>query len=145
MSVDVFTVRRPDNQLDLEEVWARVRRSIGYALVGKLDIDARLEERRRSPLVPSRTGPRLTPIVAVDNEAGDDCTVIETAATDRLGFLHDMADVLARHDVSIHLAQIATIRGRAADVFHVRDAAGGKITDPVRIEAIRNDLLDAAE
>jgi len=144
-AVDVFTVSRPPDNLFADEVWARLSRSIAYALVGKLDIGYRLRERRCSPLHKTRSGPELPPIVSVDNLGSDFYTIVEVAATDRTGFLFDMARTLAENGVSIHVAMISTIEGRAADIFHVRDEAGQKITDPDRIEAVRAALYGAAE
>lgn len=143
-AVDVFTVSEPPENLFPDEVWARISRSISYALMGKLDLAARLEERRRSPLTKSRKGPVLAPIVTIDNTASDFYTLVEVAATDRTGFLFDMARVLARYSVSIHLAKITTIKGRAADVFHVRDEDGQKIYDESTQELIRRALVEAA-
>jgi len=143
-AVDVFTVGSPPENLFIDEVWARLSRSIAYALVGKLDLDYRLVERRRSPLCKGRVGPVLQPIVTIDNLGSDFYTIVEVAATDRTGFLYDMARTLAGNGVSIHVAMISTIEGRAADIFHVRDEAGQKITDPDRLDALRAALLEAA-
>jgi [protein-PII] uridylyltransferase len=144
-AVDVFTVGEPPDNLFADEVWARVGRSIAYALVGKLDLAARLEERRNSPLHKGRAAPRLRPIVTVDNQGSDFYTIIEVAAPDRIGFLYDMARTLVGHGLTIHLAKITTIKGRAADIFHVRADTGGKLTDPERIKTVRHALLLAAE
>lgn len=144
-AVDVFTVTEPPENVYADEVWARISRSIGYALVDKLDIASRLEDRRNSPLTRDRTGPKLQPIVSIDNDASDHCTVIEVAATDRTGFLFDTATALAGQRVSIHLAKITTIKGRAADIFHVREEDGRKILDEDRMAAIRRALMKAAE
>jgi len=143
-AVDVFTVAEPPENLFIEEVWARVGRSIGYAMTGKLDLAARLEERGRSPLSRGRGLPQLKPLATIDNAASDFYTVVEVAATDRTGFLFDMARTLAAHSLSIHLAMITTIKGRAADVFHVRTQDGRRLLDKERIDALRRDLLDAA-
>lgn len=75
----------------------------------------------------------------------DHYTVVEVAATDRIGLLFDMASVLASHGVSIHLAKITTIKGRVADIFHVLDENGQKLVDETRINAIRNALLETAQ
>jgi [protein-PII] uridylyltransferase len=142
--VDVFTVTEPTENLFAEEVWTRIRRSISYALVGRLDLASRLEERRNSPLTRHRSGPKLKPIITVDNTTSDFHTVVEVAATDRTGFLFDMARTLADHHLSIHLAKITTIKGRAADVFHIRTQDGMRLTDENRILALKKDLLEAA-
>lgn len=143
-AVDVFTVSHPSGSLDIDEVWARISRSISYALVGKLDIAGRLEERRNSPLHKVRSGPRLKPIVTIDNQASDFYSVVEVAATDRMGILHDIARTLADHGISIHLAKITTIKGRTADIFHVRDETGQKLTDPDRMGDLRAALMGVA-
>jgi [protein-PII] uridylyltransferase len=82
--------------------------------------------------------------VTIDNQASDFYTVIEVAATDRTGFLFDMARTLAAHGLSIHVAMITTIKGRAADVFHVRTQDGRRLLDEARLDALRRDLLAAA-
>ncbi|WP_207262780.1 [protein-PII] uridylyltransferase [Desulfovibrio sp. Huiquan2017] len=143
-AVDVFTVAEPPENLYPEEVWARVSRSVRYAMVGKLDLAARLRERGESPLNRGRGRPRLKPLATIDNRASDFYTVVEVAATDRTGFLFDMARTLAAHGLSIHLAMITTIKGRAADVFHVRTQDGQRLLDEERMAALRRDLLHAA-
>lgn len=143
-AVDEFTVAEPPDTLFIDEVRERVSRTIASALSGRLDLDARLARRRSSPLHRTGAPPRLEPLVSVHNRDNDAFTIVEVAGPDRIGFLHDMARTLAGHGLSIHLARIATIKGRAADIFHVRDRAGRKLTDPERIHALRRDLLDAA-
>ena len=81
----------------------------------------------------------------MDNEASDFYTVVEIAAPDRLGLLHDLARALAELGVQIHLARIATSVGRIHDVFYVRDAGGQKITDPALAEELKKALLAAAK
>lgn len=142
-AVDVFTVSNPPENLYAEEVWERISHSISEGLAGKINIGDRLEARRKSLLTKNRTGPVLAPIVSIDNRSSDFYTLIEVAATDRTGFLFDMARVIAKHGVSIHLAKITTIKGRAADIFHVRDEHGQKIYDESRLELIRRALVEA--
>ncbi|BCS88847.1 [protein-PII] uridylyltransferase [Pseudodesulfovibrio sediminis] len=143
-AIDVFTVTEPPENLYADEVWARISRSISYAMVDKLDLAARLEERRNSPLTKGRSGPKLNPIVTIDNTISDYHTVIEVAATDRTGFLFDLASTLADHALAIHMAKITTIKGRAADIFHVRELDGQRVQDEERITSLRKALLTAA-
>ncbi len=150
MALDLFVVEEPlgGQHLDeqhLAELWARIRRAVGYALTGKLSLEYRLEQKRSSPLaVPSRA-PKARRKVRVDNEASDFFTVVEIAAPDRLGLLHDLARALADLRVEIHLARIATSVGRIHDVFYVRDAGGQKIVDPVQAEELKKALLHASK
>jgi len=143
-AVDVFTVSEPSENVFVEEVWERVSRFITASLSGRFDLADRIQSRRRSPLSGRRSVPQLAPIVSIDNESSHFYTLIEVAATDRIGFLFDMARVLARYGLSIHLAKITTIKGRAADIFHVRDEHGQKVYDEVRLELVRRALVEAA-
>ncbi|WP_319541573.1 [protein-PII] uridylyltransferase [uncultured Pseudodesulfovibrio sp.] len=142
--VDVFTVNEPKERVYTEELWLRISRTISRAMIGELDLAARLEARRNSPLVIGRNGPKLAPLVSVSNATSDFHTVIEVAATDRIGFLFDMARTLAECDISIRLAKITTIKGRAADVFHVLTNDGQRLLDENRIETVKKALLAAA-
>ncbi len=143
VAMDVFTVAEPEGNLLLDEVWARVRRSIMYALTGKLDIESRLADKRASLLGARRSAPKLPPSVNVDNAASDFHTVIEVAAPDRQGLLHDLALTLNRQGMSVELARITTIGGQAADVFHVLDNEGRKVIDSGQVQAVKKDLLEA--
>ena len=62
--------------------------------------------------------------------------MIEVGAPDRLGLLYDITSALADLRLDVHLAKVATYTGRVIDAFYVRDALGGKITDPEQIVEI---------
>ncbi len=145
IAVDVFVVQEPGEGLYLEDLWQRIRRAISYALTGKLALDYRLEQKRTSPLTLASSAPKGRRKVRVDSEASDFYTLIEVAAPDRLGLLHDLASALSGLGLILHLARIATSAGRIHDTFYVRDEGGLKITDPDRAEEIRKALLAAAK
>lgn len=145
MALDMFVVKEPAEGLDLEDLWARIRRAVGYALMGKLSLEYRLEQKRTSPLSAPSRAPKARRKVRVDFEASDFYTVIEIAAPDRLGLLHDLALALAALRLEIHLARIATSVGRIHDVFYVRGEGGQKLTDPAQAEEIKKALLAAAK
>jgi [protein-PII] uridylyltransferase len=144
LAVDVFVVREPAPGLSLEDLWARVRRAVSYALTDKLSLEYRLEQKRNSPLAPASRAPGGRCAVRVDNAQSDFHTLVEVAAPDRLGLLHDLARALCAHGARVHLARIATSAGRIHDVFYVRDEEGRKIADPQRLEVLRRALLAAA-
>jgi len=145
IAVDVFVVRQPADGLFLDDLWQRIRRAISYALTGKLSLEYHLEQKRSSPLAPRNTAPKSRRKVRVDNDASDFYTLLEVAAPDRLGLLHDIAQTLANLKLQIHIARIATSAGRIHDVFYVRDEGGMKITMPERGEDIRKALLAASK
>jgi [protein-PII] uridylyltransferase len=145
LALDVFVVEEPGEGIYLDDLWQRLRRAVGYALTGKLSLEYRLEQKRSSPLALPSRAPKSRRKVRVDNEGSDFYTLVEVAAPDRLGLLHDLARKLAESQVQIHLARIATSAGRIHDTFYVRDQEGMKITDPQRAEAVKKALLALAK
>jgi [protein-PII] uridylyltransferase len=144
LAVDVFLVREPEAGLCLDDLWERVKRAVSYALTGKLSLEYRLEQKRSSPLAAPSRAPKSRRKVRVDNEQSDFFSLVEVAAPDRLGLLHDLALTLCAHGLRIHLARIASSAGRIHDVFYVRDSEGRKLTDPDRLEALKEALLTVA-
>jgi len=145
LAVDVFLVEEPADGLHLDDLWDRVRRAVSYALTGKLSLEYRLDQKRSSPLVVASRAPKGSRKVRVDNEQSDFFSLVEVAAPDRLGLLHDLAQTLCAHGLRIHLARIATSAGRIHDVFYLRTDEGLKLKDPARIEELRAALLEAAK
>lgn len=145
MALDLFVVQEPAEGLFLDDLWQRIRRAVGYALTGKLSLEYRLEQKRTSPLNAPSRAPKARRKVRVDFEASDFYTLVEIAAPDRLGLLHDLARALHGLRLEIHLARIATSAGRIHDAFYVRGEGGQKLTDPARAEEIRKALLAVAK
>jgi len=141
LAVDVFLVQEPAEGLYLDDLWDRVKRAVSYALTGKLSLEYRLEQKRSSPLAAASRAPKSRRKVRVDNEQSDFYTLLEVAAPDRLGLLHDLGLAICAHDLRIHLARIATSAGRIHDVFYVRTSEGLKLSDPARAEEVREALL----
>jgi [protein-PII] uridylyltransferase len=144
LAVDVFVVKEPAEGLYLDDLWQRVRRAVSYALLGKLSLEYRLEQKRSSPLTPPSRAPKSRRKVRLDNEFSDFYTLVEVAAPDRLGLLHDLGLTLSAGHLRIHVARIATSAGRVHDVFYVRTDEGLKLTDPERLEELKKALLAAA-
>jgi len=145
MALDVFVVQEPAEGLYLEDLWQRIRRAVGYTLLGKLELEYRLEQKRTSPLTPPSRAPKARRKVRVDFAASDFYTLVEIAAPDRLGLLHDLARALAGLHLEIHLARIATSAGRIHDSFYVRSEGGQKLTDPAQAEEIKKALLSVSK
>jgi [protein-PII] uridylyltransferase len=85
----------------------------------------------------------IEPWVRIDNELSQTSSVIEVSGRDRPGLLADLARVLAEGDVVIVSAHIDSYGERVADVFYVTEREGEKLTDPVRIAALQESLLEA--
>ncbi len=80
--------------------------------------------------------------VFIDNDASEKCTLIEINGTDRVGFLHTAVYAMSRLNLGIVSAHIYTYGSRIVDVFYVAERRGAKITDPARIEEIKNRLTE---
>lgn len=141
MALEVFRVHDPMARL-ARVTTETVSVDVLAALAGELDIDARVRERARQ-YAPARrrTAPPQPPEVHVDQDASDFATVVEVHADDRVGLLFQVTSLFAELGLDVHLAKVSTIGDRVVDAFYVREADGGKVTDPEREQEIRHTLL----
>ncbi|MBU1039805.1 MAG: nucleotidyltransferase domain-containing protein, partial [Proteobacteria bacterium] len=68
MALDMFVVQEPAEGLYLDDLWQRIRRAVSYALLGKLELEYRLEQKRTSPLTQPSRAPKARRKVRVDFE-----------------------------------------------------------------------------
>lgn len=85
----------------------------------------------------------VTPQVFFENGQSDTFTIVEVIAGDRVGLLHTICQAFVSQGLNIGSAHISTYGEQAVDVFYVKDAYGFKIEHPVRLEHLREVLLDA--
>jgi len=152
-AIYVFGVSDPPDALYAEELWTRVAGAVRYALLGKLALEYRLDQKRRSPLScrPGQPngligssgpgGPGGSVAVQVENRASALYTLIEISAPDRVGLLYDIAHVMAGLRLEVRLAKVDTLGERARDVFYVRGADGKKIEDAGQAREIEAALM----
>ena len=77
----------------------------------------------------------------INNDVSAYYTVIDIYANDRIGLLHDLAQVMARLNLFIEVSKISTKVDQVADVFYVKDVFGHKITNSKKIEDIKQTIL----
>jgi [protein-PII] uridylyltransferase len=144
MALDTFWVQ--DGQSEAISGTARMERIHGRlerALSGIASPAYELREARANAL-PSRTSVfKVPPRVLIDNKASRTHTVIEVNGRDRLGFLHDITNVLTNAGLQIASAHISTYGERVVDVFYVKDIFGLRMEQPNKIEDVREKLLAA--
>lgn len=105
-------------------------------------LDGRLEPGDRLRRTAARS---LTPSVAVRPEASRRATVIEVRVEDRPGVVYLVCEALARIDVTVRSAHLATLGPQAVDVFYVQEASAGALGDERAAEAahaVRRALTD---
>ncbi|MCZ7584123.1 MAG: HD domain-containing protein [Deltaproteobacteria bacterium] len=112
-------------------------------LAGALDAEKLLEEGERRA-VGTRVSPHIATEIRIDNHASGRHTVVEIWTADRTGLLYRIAKSLFDFGLSIALAKINTISGRAIDAFYVVDSEGQKVTGKAASE-LRAALRAALE
>ena len=146
MALDTFWVQ--DAQAEAISGTARMDRinaRIERALSGIASPAYELRKARKNAM-PSRTSVfKVPPRVLIDNQASRTHTVIEVNGRDRMGFLHDITDVITHAGLQISSAHISTYGERVVDVFYVKDIFGLKMEQPNKIKDVRTKLLDVID
>jgi [protein-PII] uridylyltransferase len=144
LALEVYRLTTPQGGDDEHAiVWEELRASLASVLRGERSVDDILKRRGR-PLK-SMPQPWLAPeTVSVSNEESDFYTIVDVAANDRLGLLHDLTRVIAEHDLEIYISKASSVLDQIADTFYLKDREGKKIHDEERLAALREDLLAAA-
>jgi [protein-PII] uridylyltransferase len=116
--------------------WPGVRADLERAMVGELDVGARLAQKQAAygDEVPE-------PAEVMTSRRGNQIT-IEVRSADRIGLLHDLAGLLTGLSLDVQWAKIDTRGSRVVDVFSVRDEKGD---DPGREEMIRRVIGSAGQ
>ncbi|WP_300378004.1 [protein-PII] uridylyltransferase [Henriciella sp.] len=94
--------------------------------------------------IPSPTSRReaaflVIPQVKIDDTLSSDYTVIDVAGRDRPGLLHDVANMLAEENISIHSAHVGSYGERVFDAFYVQLPDD---YDEARKASLKEQLLD---
>ena len=88
---------------------------------------------------------RMKPVVTFDNAESPDRTVVTVEASERLGLLHDMLEVLSANRLNITEALIETIGEVARDIFFVTDEHKQKVLASERLKSIEHAIVEALE
>jgi [protein-PII] uridylyltransferase len=110
-----------------------------------------LAEAGRQPQEIARREPRhlqhfpLPPRVDFSTDLNSERTVVELIAADRPGLLSLVGQVFANFGARVQNAKIGTFGNRAEDVFYITDETNRPITDPGRLERLRDELLRALD
>jgi len=142
MALDQVSVQGSDGKaVEAAHAVDKVKQSITDVLSGAVDPADVLRHQREQP---DRTSVfSVAPRVLIDNGVSDIHTMIEVNGRDRRGLLYSVTQALTELGMAISSARIATYGERAVDVFYVRDSYGLQITAEVRLDAIRERLMEA--
>ena len=142
MAIDIFDVEPAFDRLP---EWPKVERDLAAALNNTLPLAERLAEQDRAYARGRRPNSARRAIrnVMIDNATSDLASIIEVRTPDRVGLLHRIAAALVESGVDVVSALVDTLGHEVVDTFYVREAAGGKLLDPIRIHEVREHLEHA--
>ncbi len=143
VALDVLLVDQIPDPLQPDRTWDTLQRDLGRVLAGEVSLDAFFQRKPpRAPMGRSKVVPREDR-VRIDEEASDQCTVIEVYTWERPGVLYTISRALYSFGLSIQLAKIATPGAQVVDVFYVTDESGNKIGDEGVRQRLTRAMLDA--
>lgn len=141
--VDVFIVSAINNPLP-PDVWPRYAADL-TSLVAQLETGRRNEAQGKlakqlaalyQKSVPAAS--QLYPVdIEINNNISEHTTVLQIDALDTVGFLYEFTNALALAGIQIDRVSIGADGNRVHDIVYVTDAEGNKITDPVKLRALR--------
>jgi [protein-PII] uridylyltransferase len=144
LALEIYRLATPPGPPEeRHEVWRAVQSTLHGVLSGVVDVRELLRRRGR-PVGVTASPSKEPPRVSISNAESDFYTIVDVTANDRIGLLYDLTRVLADQGLEIFVSRASTILDQVADTFYVKDADGKKLSDPARIERLREALLAAA-
>lgn len=140
-ALDLFWVRSGVSTSSARAALPRLERDFDRLLSGEIspaELVMGPEGRLRTS---ERPAPKVATEINFDNRAASHHTVIEIITQDQSGLLFWLSNCLQRQGLTISLAKINTEGNQVADVFYVQDGAGEKVTDPTRLQMLKDQLI----
>jgi [protein-PII] uridylyltransferase len=121
--LDLFRFADPMRTLELnpDEV-VSMQRTIRSVVDGSLKVSELLKRRRAAPRPSS--GAKISPHFRFNNDASDECTLIDFVGEDRPGLLYDLTSAISAAGCNIELVLVDTEAHKAMDVFYVTQSTG---------------------
>jgi [protein-PII] uridylyltransferase len=119
-------------ELNPDEI-GRLEWTIECVLRGSLRVANLLKNRRAAPRPSS--GAKILPSVRFNNDASDNCTLVDFVGEDRPGLLYSLTSAFAAADCNIELLLVDTEAHKAIDVFYITKS-GEKLDEPAQEELL---------
>ena len=125
--LDLIRFSDPMRNLELnpDEV-RRLEWTVECVLRDSLSVADLIKQRRSQPRPSS--GSKIMPSVHFNNEASDECTLIDFVGEDRPGLLYDLTSAISQAGCNIELVLVDTEAHKAIDVFYITQD-GGKLDE----------------
>ncbi len=142
--LDILQVTNAVGEIvDNEQKWQRVEEDLCKVIEGRVRVsDLVAKCQQPSFMAANKKRPKRPNRVEFDNEVSVKYTVIDIFATDKVGLLYDITRTFNELGLYIAVSKISTKVDQIADVFYVNDIFGQKITNPEKIEEIRQTMLE---
>lgn len=118
-----------------------IKQKIVDTLLGRIKVEVLFSQKTRFNSSPRPIDPKPT-TVEFDNVTSDFFSIIDIFAQDKQGLLYVITHTIFELDLSVFASKIATRLDQIVDVFYVQDHQGKKISDPARIQRIKERLID---
>lgn len=124
----------------------RLENQLRAGVLGKLALEARVGERRRTYAKSFKrsSAKPIIPSVSFDNETSANATVIEVTCRDQIGLLYRISRALSEMRIGISTARIQTIGDVVVDTFYVK-SAGTKVSAADHLAETERAVLHAIE
>ncbi len=134
--LDLIRFADPMRTLELNpDETVALERTVRSVVDGSVKVSELLKRRRAAPRPSS--GARISPSFRFNNEASDQCTLIDFVGEDRPGLLYDLTSAISAAGCNIELVLVDTEAHKAMDVFYVTNAG-------VKLDAAtQSDLVDS--
>jgi len=134
-ALDMFVLQDPGHQAEYRDIVTLIEHDLGERLAHAGSIDrpggGRLaREVRHFPIPPQ---------VNIRPDEGNRHYILSLTAADRPGLLFGIAEILARHQISVHTAKIATLGERVEDTFLL---TGHSLAQEAQVVKIERELLE---
>ena len=144
LALEVYRLGTPPGGSDERELkWAEVEQALQRAVSGELEVSELLRRRGRPIGVAAAPSPKPENVRA-NNVESDFYTIVDVAANDRLGLLHDLTRVIADHGCEIYISKASTSLDQVTDTFYLKDRNGNKLPE-AEMELLRLGLLEVAK
>ncbi len=142
------TFRVTDPQGDLirdPEKWRHLERDLRDVLQGRVRIEDLVAEKFKPSLFRKKTARVMPTRIDIDNDVSAFYTVIDLYTHDRGGLLFQITSTLAALGLYVDVSKISTKVDQVADTFYVKDIFGHRVTDPARLQKMREVLQRVIE
>ena len=126
-------------QIRSARIWAQERIGVSIWEVTEPGLDPGYLRDKYDAIAEGRVDPaerlrpadprELEPSVEIRPDASETATVLEVRAADRPGVVYLVCAALARLDIAVRSAHVATLGPQAVDVFYLQEAAAGALSE----------------